>query len=52
VPFWCFRYYEDLPEDEIARVLGCAGGTVRSLATRVFGQLDDLALTLPYPTQN
>jgi DNA-directed RNA polymerase specialized sigma24 family protein len=24
------RYYEDLPEAEIARVLGCAVGTVKS----------------------
>jgi RNA polymerase sigma-70 factor (sigma-E family) len=25
-----FRYYEDLPEAEIARILGCAVGTVKS----------------------
>jgi DNA-directed RNA polymerase specialized sigma24 family protein len=24
------RYYEDLPEAEIARILGCAVGTVKS----------------------
>ena len=28
------RFYEDLPEDEIARILGCRNGTVRSLVTR------------------
>ncbi len=28
------RFYEDLPEDEIARLLRCRNGTVRSLVTR------------------
>lgn len=28
------RYYEDLPEDAIAEVLGCRPGTVKSLASR------------------
>jgi RNA polymerase sigma factor (sigma-70 family) len=28
------RYYEDLPDDEIAAVLGCAPATVRSNAAR------------------
>lgn len=28
------RFYEDLPEDEIARILRCRDGTVRSLVTR------------------
>jgi RNA polymerase sigma-70 factor (sigma-E family) len=28
------RFYEDLPEDEIARILRCRTGTVRSLVTR------------------
>lgn len=28
------RYYEDLPEDEIAQILGCRPGTVRSLVSR------------------
>ena len=28
------RYYEDLPDDEIAEVLGVAPGTVRSNAAR------------------
>ncbi len=33
------RFYEDLPESEIAAVLGCASGTVRSLATRALHTL-------------
>jgi DNA-directed RNA polymerase specialized sigma24 family protein len=28
------RFYEDLSEDEIARILRCRNGTVRSLVTR------------------
>ena len=28
------RYYQDLPENEIAELLGCAPGTVRSLIHR------------------
>jgi len=28
------RFYEDLPDDEIATVLGCSAGTVRSHASR------------------
>jgi RNA polymerase sigma-70 factor (sigma-E family) len=33
------RYYLDLPDDEIARTLGCRVGTVRSLAARAFAAL-------------
>lgn len=33
------RYYEDLPDADIARTLGVAVGTVRSLASRAFTQL-------------
>jgi RNA polymerase sigma-70 factor (sigma-E family) len=33
------RFYEGLPEHEIATLLGCAPGTVRSLATRAFSTL-------------
>jgi RNA polymerase sigma-70 factor (sigma-E family) len=38
------RYYEDLPEREIADVLGCRPGTVKSLASRALDVLrKDLA---------
>lgn len=33
------RYYLDLPDAEIAGLLGCRTGTVRSLATRAFAAL-------------
>jgi RNA polymerase sigma factor (sigma-70 family) len=33
------RYYEGLPDDEIAEILGCRRSTVRSLAARAFGSL-------------
>jgi RNA polymerase sigma-70 factor (sigma-E family) len=33
------RYYEDLPEAEIAAVLGCRPGTVKSLASRALSRL-------------
>lgn len=33
------RYYEDLADPEIASLLGCAEGTVRSLASRAFAAL-------------
>ncbi|MFT3872420.1 MAG: SigE family RNA polymerase sigma factor [Nocardioides sp.] len=33
------RYYEDLPDAEIAKVLGCSEGTVRSHASRAFATL-------------
>ena len=33
------RYYEDLPDSEIAACLGCAEPTVRSIAARAFAQL-------------
>jgi RNA polymerase sigma-70 factor (sigma-E family) len=33
------RYYADLPDSEIARLLGVRRGTVRSLATRAFAEL-------------
>lgn len=33
------RYYLDLPEAEIAAVLGCRPGTVKSLASRALDQL-------------
>jgi RNA polymerase sigma factor (sigma-70 family) len=38
------RYYEDLPEREIAAVMGCKPGTVKSLSSRALEQLrKDLA---------
>lgn len=33
------RYYEGLSDEQIAHVLGCAGGTVRSLASRALAEL-------------
>ncbi|GAB1821186.1 SigE family RNA polymerase sigma factor [Herbidospora sp. RD11066] len=33
------RYYEDLPEDEIARLMGCSIGTVRSTTHRSLARL-------------
>ena len=33
------RYYEDLPEKEIARILGCAVGTVKSALSRGLGAM-------------
>ncbi|WP_116951074.1 SigE family RNA polymerase sigma factor [Jiangella endophytica] len=38
------RYYEDLSEREIAAVLGCSTGTVRSQAHRALARLRGLAL--------
>ncbi|GIH25388.1 DNA-directed RNA polymerase sigma-70 factor [Acrocarpospora phusangensis] len=40
------RYFEDLPEDEIARILGCSVGTVRSTAHRSLARLRALATEL------
>jgi RNA polymerase sigma-70 factor (sigma-E family) len=36
------RYYEDLPEAEVARILGCTVGTVRSQTYRTLARLRDL----------
>ncbi|MEE3919156.1 sigma-70 family RNA polymerase sigma factor [Micromonospora sp. BRA006-A] len=33
------RYYEDLPDGEIAEILGCAVGTVRSSISRALATL-------------
>lgn len=37
------RYFEDLPEAEVARLLGCSVGTVRSTAHRSLARLRTLA---------
>ncbi|MEU0567067.1 SigE family RNA polymerase sigma factor [Nonomuraea sp. NPDC005983] len=44
------RYFEDLPEAEVAAMLGCSVGTVRSTAHRSLARLRTLApeLTEPY----
>jgi DNA-directed RNA polymerase specialized sigma24 family protein len=33
------RFYEDLPEGEVAKILQCAPGTVKSLVSRGLGKL-------------
>jgi RNA polymerase sigma-70 factor (sigma-E family) len=46
------RYYEDNTDDEIAKVLGCSAGTVRSHISRALGTLragaSDFAVTEAY----
>ncbi|MFI7633775.1 SigE family RNA polymerase sigma factor [Nonomuraea sp. NPDC049400] len=37
------RYFEDLPEQEVARTLGCSVGTVRSTAHRSLARLREIA---------
>ncbi|MFG1617209.1 SigE family RNA polymerase sigma factor [Nonomuraea wenchangensis] len=37
------RYFEDLPEREVARTLGCSVGTVRSTAHRSLARLREIA---------
>ena len=36
------RYYEDLPDDQIAELVGCTAATVRSQAMRALNTLKDL----------
>ncbi|HWS37240.1 MAG TPA: SigE family RNA polymerase sigma factor [Actinoplanes sp.] len=41
------RYYEDLPDREIAEILGCAVGTVRSSISRGLGNLRAELVEIP-----
>ncbi|MFS1304873.1 SigE family RNA polymerase sigma factor [Streptosporangium longisporum] len=43
------RYYEDLPEAEVAGILGCSVGTVRSTTHRSLARLRHLAPELKGP---
>ncbi|WP_068928272.1 SigE family RNA polymerase sigma factor [Planobispora rosea] len=43
------RYYEDLPETEVADILGCSVGTVRSTTHRSLAKLRSLAPELREP---
>jgi RNA polymerase sigma factor (sigma-70 family) len=46
------RYFEDLPEAEAARVLGCSVGTVKSTASRGLARLHAaLAAEIPLTTK-
>lgn len=50
------RYFEDLPESEVARLLGCSVGTVKSTASRGLARLQaamaaDVPLTTKEPTR-
>lgn len=36
------RYFDDLPDDEIAHILGCRASTVRSQAARALARLRTL----------
>lgn len=44
------RYYEDLSEAEIARVLGCSTGTVKSSASRALAKLRAVLAPSAQPT--
>jgi RNA polymerase sigma-70 factor (sigma-E family) len=45
------RYYEGFSDREIAAMLGCREGTIRSLAARAFAQLRPLLHTAPATTE-
>ncbi|CAA9225635.1 MAG: DNA-directed RNA polymerase specialized sigma subunit, sigma24-like [uncultured Corynebacteriales bacterium] len=44
------RYLDDLPEDEVARALGCSVGTVKSQASRGLSRLRDRSAHLEIST--
>jgi RNA polymerase sigma-70 factor (sigma-E family) len=44
------RYFDDLPEDEVARALGCSVGTVKSQASRALTRLRDRSGALEIST--
>lgn len=46
------RYFEDLPEAEVARILGCSVGTVRSTTHRSLARLRALAPELGAPDEH
>lgn len=46
------RYYEDLSEAQIAEILGCAPGTVKSHASRGIDRLRSLLEPLPHSDEN
>ncbi len=44
------RYLDDLPEDEVARALGCSVGTVKSQASRALSRLRERSAHLEIAT--
>lgn len=46
------RYFLDLPDSEIAGMLGCSTGTVKSTISRSLGQLRAVIQPLPEPIRN
>jgi RNA polymerase sigma factor (sigma-70 family) len=43
------RFYEDLPEAQVAEILGCGVGTVRSMTSRTLARVRALAPELVTP---
>jgi RNA polymerase sigma-70 factor, ECF subfamily len=46
------RYYEDLPDSEVARVLGCSEQTVRSQCSRALAKLRESPHLRDHPTDS